>query len=78
MMLGSNGFHDMLLMFLNFRKPVCIGQHMHMKENSMTISLDAEKHLIKKKKAHNQSTKPSWQTANRTFPQPQEVCFSEI
>ena len=57
MILGSNGFHDMLLMFLNFRKPVCIGQHMHMKENSMTISLDAEKHLIKKK-----GTQPEYQT----------------
>ena len=55
-MLGSNGFHDRLLLFLKFRKSVCIGHHMHrLKENSMSISLDAEKHLIKS------STQPEFQ-----------------
>lgn len=46
-------FHGRLLLFLKFRKSVRIGHRMHRsKENSTSISLDAEKHLIKA--PHNQ------------------------
>lgn len=55
--LGSDGFHGRLLLFLKFRKSVRIGHRMHRsKENSTSISLDAEKHLIKS------STQPEDQT----------------